>query len=139
MVSQQRDSKLSGSLGSYDAHPSSYPSASRLRAAASRLRAAAPTLFVQTPHFARPQPLCLDRLMVAIVAILAVLASACCHPTEVRVPTPIIAPPCLDTLPPDPPAVDAGDRAWVDYHVELEGWAAMVTRACGAHLLGADP
>lgn len=51
---------------------------------------------------------------------------------------PVTPAPCLSALPPDPPRVDAGDEAWVSYHVAVEGYLAAVVAECGAHLSGAD-
>lgn len=67
----------------------------------------------------------------------AALLSACCTPTVIRRPVPVIAPPCLGRLPPSLPTTDE-DAAWTAYHRAMEAYVAYVVEACGAHLLAED-
>lgn len=77
-------------------------------------------------------------MIAARLAILAALWSpmvvaSCLRTQVIRVPVVIQPPPCLDTLPPDPPATE-DDAAWRAYHARMEAWAAYAVGACGEHL-----
>lgn len=85
----------------------------------------------QSPRGRQP-----GRRALSILAIAALSIASCCPGASVvRVPVVVRPAPCLDALPPRPPTTE-DDAAWSRYRAAMEGWAALVVRECGGHLLG---
>ena len=74
------------------------------------------------------------RVTLALLLALALALSCrrtCPAPAIVRTPVVVTPPSCIRLVgdPPAPPATE-DDAAWVQYHVEMEAWAAKVQRSC---------
>ena len=88
----------------------------------------------------KPPERSMPRPSLPILPLLATLCTiACATPRTVvvRVPVPIVTPPCVQYRAPVPgPDVTAGSAAEVAYLARLLSWAAYVDAACGTEERG---